>query len=90
MHAHAALIDGRDAFEVLERLFCRIRRRHLDAGIVECHVESAVFGDSPVHHCRYLRFIGDVASNADCDAILVDDLSRLPGGEIAVDVGEYD
>ena len=82
-----ALVHGGDALEILEQFVGRIRRRNLDAGIVERHVEPAVLCDRAFNHRGHLRLIGDVAGDADGGAALADDPLGLFPGEIAVQVG---
>ncbi|HEU4960498.1 MAG TPA: hypothetical protein VFT56_08825 [Sphingomonas sp.] len=50
LHArpHAALIDGGDPLEVGERLVGGVEGGHLDAGVVEGHIELTVSGDRAV------------------------------------------
>ena len=81
------LVNRGDALEILDRLVGGVRRRHLDAGIVECHVEPAVLCDRAVDHRGHLRLVGDIAGDADRGAALEDDPLGLLRGEIAVYVG---
>ena len=75
---------------MLDRLLGGVRRRHLDAGIVERHVEPAVLCDRAVDHRGHLRLVGDIAGDADRGAALEDDPLGLLRGEIAVYVGQHD
>jgi hypothetical protein len=83
----ATLVYRGDALEMLDRLVRGVAWRHLDAGIVEGHVEPTVLCDRAVDHRRHLRLVGDVAGDANCGAALEDNPFGLFRGEIAVDVG---
>jgi hypothetical protein len=61
----AALVDRRDALEILERFIRGIRGRYLNAGIIEREVEATVFRDSAIDHRRHRRLVRDVAGHAD-------------------------
>ena len=65
-----ALVHSGDALEILDRLVGGIRWRHLDAGIVERHVESAILCDSTVDHRGHLRLVRDITGDADSGAAL--------------------
>jgi hypothetical protein len=64
--------------------------RHLDAGIVKGHIESAVLGNCTVDRGRYLRLVGDVARDADRGAAFPDDPFGFLRREVAVEIGEDD
>jgi hypothetical protein len=66
-----------------------VRRRHLDACIVERHVEPAVLCDCTIDHRRDLRLVGDVAGDADGDAALADDPLCLLRGKIPVKIRQH-
>ncbi len=92
LHAgpHSPLVHRDHALKMLAWLIGGVRGRHLNAGIVEGHVEPAVFRDRAVYHRGHLRLVGHVAGNADCVTALVDDPFGLLRGEIAVQVGQHD
>src|SRR5215203_3692128 len=92
LHAspNSALVHRGNALEMLDRLLGGVRRRNLYAGIVERHVEATVLCDRAVNHRGHLRFLGNVASDADRGAAFAHDPLRLLRGEIAVYVGQHD
>jgi hypothetical protein len=92
LHAgpHAPLIHGGDPLEVLDRLVGGIRRRHLDAGIVEGHIEPTVLCDRAVDHRCNLCLVRNVAGNADRGTALDADPLSLSRGEVAVEIRQHD
>ena len=90
LHAgpHSPLIDRGDALEVLDRLVGGVRGRHLYAGVVERHIEPAVFCNRSVDGRGHLRFIGNVAGDADASAALSDDPRGLLRGKIPVKISK--
>jgi hypothetical protein len=85
----AELVDRRHALEVLGRFVGGIARRHLDAGIVERHVEPAIFGNRPINCGGDLRLVRHVAGHADRNAAFLDDLRRFLRGKIPVAIGQH-
>jgi hypothetical protein len=67
-----------------------VRRRHLDASIVERHVEPAILCDRAIDHRGHLRLVGDVAGDTDGGAALQNEPLGLLRGEIFVYVGQQD
>ena len=76
--------------EVLRGLVRCIARRHLDARVVERHIEPAEMRHSPLDHVCDLRLVGDIADHTH---------DPTPGGRqpvggylqrLFVDVGEND
>jgi hypothetical protein len=88
MHGKHTYPDN--TLEVLDRFVGGIARRYLDAGIIEGHVEAPVLGDCSVDGCGDLRFVGDVAGNADGGAAIGDYPRRFGGCELTIQVGQDD
>lgn len=84
------LINRGDALEILDQLVGGVRRRHLDAGIVERHVEPAVLCDRAVDHRGHLRLVGDIAGDTDRGAAFEDDPLGVLRREITVYVSQHD